>query len=320
MESARKDREIGPIGRAGFLSALLLIPAASSGCGSTKLSHTTRTATEQLLLTNAWDSALAQVDFSPMAGVPIYLETSQIESLDKGWVISSIREAMLRHGACLKTKPEEAVWVCEARVGTYGVNSSDWLIGVPQMTIPAVVPGIPGGNIPELPLMKKSKQQGVAKLALFAYDRNSGAITWTSGTALASSDSKLLNVGPVGPIKHGSIYQGSQLDEVHLPGSNRPLPPTMLRGDGEFVVPAPRPGPPIPIIPPSTIPGPAPAAPSKEAPAVAKGKDAAAAPTKPESGTKAPELGVVPASGGAAATPAPAPALTPPKGSAPPSP
>lgn len=298
MESARRGRKVGAIGKAGAV-ALLLVPF--SGCGSTKLSHTTRTATEQLLLTNAWDSALAGVDFGPMAGVPVYLDVTNVEALDKGWVVSSIREAMLRHGVCLKAKQEEAAWVCEARVGTYGLNSSDWLIGVPQMTIPAIVPGIPGGSIPELPLMKKSKQQGVAKLALFAYDRNSGAITWTSGTSLSSADSKLLNVGPVGPIKHGSIYQGSQLDEVHLPGGQK-VPSSMLPGDGEYVVPAPRPGPPIPVMPPPTAPGkvvPAPDAAPKPGGA-AESKEGGA---KPESATKSEP--VKPAD-------APPPALVPP--------
>src|SRR2546425_150687 len=46
-----------------MISSLALTPLFAAGCGTVKTSGTTRTATEQLLLTNAWDSALQKVDF-----------------------------------------------------------------------------------------------------------------------------------------------------------------------------------------------------------------------------------------------------------------
>ena len=55
--------------------ALALTLATAGGCGTVKTSGTTRTATEQLLLTNAWDSAVQKVDFRPLAGVPLVART-----------------------------------------------------------------------------------------------------------------------------------------------------------------------------------------------------------------------------------------------------
>jgi hypothetical protein len=203
-----------PMQAAGVLAALLLI----AGCGTTKMSGTARTATEQLLLTNAWDDALRKVDFRPLAGVPVYLDPQYLESpVDKGWLTSSVRQAMLAHGVLLRTKPEQAQWIVEARVGVYGTNNYDWLLGVPQMTIPVSITGLPTGTIPEIPMAKKSNQQGVAKLALYAYDRASGQVTWNSGTMLAVSDAQDVYIGGVGPIQSGSIRQGTEFIGVRVP-------------------------------------------------------------------------------------------------------
>jgi hypothetical protein len=195
----------------------LLLTGLLAGCGTTKVSGTARTADEQLLLTNAWDDALRKVDFRPLAGVPCYLDPQYATSpIDQGWMISSIRQAMLSQGVLLKPKAEQAQWIVEARVGTYGTNEQNLLIGISQTTIPAVA-GIPGGTVPEMPLAKRNRQQGVVKLALYAYDRGTGQVTWTSGTQLATSSAKDVYVGGLGPIQSGSIRSGTEFVGVRLP-------------------------------------------------------------------------------------------------------
>jgi len=174
---------------------------ALSGCGTTKSSGTARTGTEQLLLTNAWDDALRKVDFRPLAGVPVYLDTQSVTAVDQGWVVSSLRQAMLSQGVLLRTKAEQAQWVVEARVGAYGTDEHNWLLGIQQTTIPTVVPGVPGGTIPEIPIAKKQQQQAVAKLALFAYDRASGQMVWNSATKISKSATKHRPSLPIAPIR-----------------------------------------------------------------------------------------------------------------------
>jgi hypothetical protein len=201
-----------------------------SGCGTVKTTGTARTGTEQLLLTNAWDSALSKVDFRPLTGVPVYVDTTNVAAVDQGWVVSSLRQALLTQGVLLRAKPEQAQWIVEARVGAYGTDAYNVLVGVPQTTVPPTLPGVPAGTIPEMSLLKKSHQEGVAKLALFAYDRASGQLVWTSGTVLATSSAKDLYVGGVGPIQGGTIRGGTKFI-----GTKIPLPSEALGSSGPAV-------------------------------------------------------------------------------------
>jgi hypothetical protein len=206
--------------RSTSLMGLCIAVAAASaptGCGTTKQSGTARTGTEQLLLTNAWDAALAKIDFRPLTGVPVFLDTANATAVDQGWVVSSLKEAMLKQGVLLRAKPEQAQWIVEARVGAYGTDAYNWMFGIPQTTVPATITGVPTGTIPEIALAKKSDQKAVAKLALFAYDRTSGQLVWTSGTSQSKSNAKDVYVGGVGPIQSGSIYENPEFIGMKLP-------------------------------------------------------------------------------------------------------
>jgi hypothetical protein len=196
----------------------LLLFLIAAGCGTVRTTGTTRTGTEQLLLTNAWDTALQKVDFRPLTGVPVYLDTANINaSIDQGWIVSSLRQAMLQQGVLLRAKPEQAQWIVEARVGAYGTDEYNLLIGIPQTTVPATITGAPQGTIPEIPLAKRSEQQAIAKLALFAYDRSSGQIVWNSGTMLETATAKDVYVAGLGPIQSGSIRGGTEFVGIKLP-------------------------------------------------------------------------------------------------------
>ncbi len=211
---------------------LLAILCAATGCGTVKTTGTARTGTEQLLLTNAWDTALAKIDFRPLTGVPVYLDTSNVSAVDQGWVVSSLRQALLTQGVLIRSKPEQAQWIVEARVGAYGTDSYNKMVGIPQTTIPPTLTGMPTGTIPEISLLRKSHQEGIAKLALFAYDRASGQLVWTSGTSMATSSAKDLYVAGVGPIQGGTIRGGTNFIGTKIPllsttnaSENGPGPP-----------------------------------------------------------------------------------------------
>jgi hypothetical protein len=207
-------------------SLLVLAGVLTTGCGTVKTTGTARSGTEQLLLTNAWDSALQKVDFRPLTGVPVYLDTANINAaVDQGWIVSSLRQAMLQQGVLLRPKPEQAQWIVEARVGAYGTDEHNLLIGVPQTTIPGTFTGVPQGTIPEIPIAKRSEQQAIAKLALFAYDRASGQIVWNSGTMLDTANAKDVYVAGVGPIQSGSIRGGTEFVGIKLPLSSEAAPP-----------------------------------------------------------------------------------------------
>lgn len=210
-------------------TSLLLACAAATviGCGTVKTSGTARTATEQLLLTNAWDSALEKVDFRQLAGVPVFLDATNVTAVDQGWVVSSLRQAMLTQGVLLRQKAEQAQWVVEARVGAYGTDEKNWLLGIPQTTVPQTITGMPAGTIPKIPIAEKNDQRGVAKLALFAYDRASGQLVWRSGTMLSVATAKDVSVLGIGPVESGTIRDGTEFAGIRLPlpGESAPADP-----------------------------------------------------------------------------------------------
>jgi hypothetical protein len=198
----------------GVLFPLLLYLA--SGCGTTRVTDTTRTATEQLLISNSIDNSVSRLDFSHLAGKRVYLDPQYLDGItDKGYLISSLRQQLLASGCLLQEDRNKATYVVEARAGSVGTDRSDMLIGIPQMSIPSVLPGIPGAMIPEVALAKKSNRRAVAKVAVFAYNRISGDPIWQSGTMQAVSYERDRWLCGTGPFRRGTLHTGTEFDDQH---------------------------------------------------------------------------------------------------------
>lgn len=190
----------------GFLTAQL-------GCGTTRWTDTSRTATEQMLISDAVDRAVSQIDFSALAGQQVFLDARFVFGVtDDRYIISTMRQHMLASGCIVKDKLEDADLVVELRTGAVGTNRNDLLFGTPSTQLPTL-PGTPGGGtmIPEIALFKRTSQQGVCKLAVFAYDRNSGQPVWQSGNRHVDSRSRDMWVMGAGPFQSGSIHKGTKL-------------------------------------------------------------------------------------------------------------
>jgi len=193
------------------LSWLLVTSAALLGCGTTRWSDTSRTATEQLLLSDAMDRAVSRLDFRAMAGRRVFLDTQHLEGItDSHYLTSSIRQQMLASGCIVKTEREEADYVVEARAGTVGTDRNELLYGIPQTNLPVggALPGVPS-QIPEFALAKRTNQRGVAKIAMFAYNRTTGRPVWQSGVVPAESKAKDFWFFGAGPFQRGNIYDGT---------------------------------------------------------------------------------------------------------------
>ncbi len=182
------------------------------GCGTTRWTDTSRTATEQLLLSDAIDRAVSQVDFRALAGRTVYLDAQPVQGLiDAPYLVSTVRQQLLASGCILKEKREDADYIVELRAGTLGTDRHDILFGVPATQIPSVFPlnGVPT-NIPEIPFIKRTHQRGVAKIAVFAYNRTTGRPAWQSGVVSAESKAKNTWVFGAGPFQRGTIYEGTR--------------------------------------------------------------------------------------------------------------
>jgi hypothetical protein len=199
-------------------SGVLLIVAVV-GCGTTRMTDTARTATEMLLVSQAADRAIAQIDFSPLEGRTVFLDPSGIsdkEVADKGYLVSLVRQQLVAYGALLQDDKTRAEYMVDLRAGSLGTDRHSMLVGIPAFQLPSVVPGLPT-NIPEISMMKKNDQRGVVKVGVFAYNRISGRALWQSGTVQAESLAKDTWFMGAGPFSRGTIRKRTELAGQPLP-------------------------------------------------------------------------------------------------------
>jgi hypothetical protein len=200
------------------------------------VTDTQRAASEMMLVSQAIDTAIAKLDFSALEGKPVFLDTQYLDgTVDKGYLISSLRQHLLANGCLLAEERAKAAYVVEARSGGVGTDRHSLLVGVPQTTVPAIVPGQPT-QIPEIPFAKKTDQNGVAKIAVFAYNRQTGEPVWQSGLVRSLSTARDIWVLGTGPFQNGSIrertgFAGEPLPHIPLPGQATaagPQPPPVV--------------------------------------------------------------------------------------------
>ncbi len=191
-----------------------------AGCGTTRWSDTKRTATEQMLVSDAVERAISQIDFQVLTDQEVFLETKYLQDVtDKDYIISTLRQYMLASGCVLKEKREEASYIIEARAGAVGTNRHDLLWGIPSMNLPTVsMTGATVPNsIPEIALAKRTDQQAVAKLAVFAYERTTGRPVWQSGNEKVASQARDLWMFGAGPFQNGTIYESPKFAGGKMP-------------------------------------------------------------------------------------------------------
>ncbi len=186
---------------AAFLRAICVasILTLSIGCSTISTSNTSRTATEQLLISNAVDQALDKVDFTAFVGSKIQLEEKYMDGVDKAYVLASVRHRLLYNGATITADVKEADIVLEVRSGGIGTDNAETFYGVPEVVLPGMM------SIPELKFVQRGSQRGTAKIGLVAYDAKTQRVLGAGGLSLAISNQNTWSVLGVGPFKNGTV-------------------------------------------------------------------------------------------------------------------
>lgn len=219
MKSARqKHRFVVPL----LAAALSLL----AGCGTSK----SRSATEQLLISDAVDRTVSRVDFRVLSGQTVYFDTTYIKSVkgvgfvNADYVISALRQQMVAAGCLLEEQKEDADFVVEGRLGALGTDDSEVVYGMPASTAVAsaasLLPSVPAvPAIPEISIARKQDYQSAAKIGLFAYHRVTRQPVWQSGVSLARSTAKDTWIMGAGPFQTGSIYKRARFagDPIRIP-------------------------------------------------------------------------------------------------------
>lgn len=207
-------RRVAPLVFVRACTAVLLLLGSFTGCGTTRSTDTGRSATEQLLVSDAIDRAVDSISFHVLAGQTVFVDSAALAStIDKDYLVGSVRQQLLASGCILKNTREEADFIVEIRAGAVGTDRNDLLFGIPAFQVPQILPvaGTVPAAIPEIPFAKKSQQRGVAKIAVFAYSRDTGQPIWQSGLAMQQSTSSDIWVFGTGPYQKGTIHDGTKL-------------------------------------------------------------------------------------------------------------
>jgi len=192
-----------------------------AGCGTTKWTDTRRAATEQLLISDAMDRAVAKLDFRAVAGKKVWLDATPVKlATDSAYLVSLLRQHLLASGCILMEDREDADYVVEVRAGAVGTDRRELTIGIPAVNLPPVVP-VPTlpANLPEMNLATRTEQRAVVKIAAFAYNRKTGRPVWQSGVVPVESTAKNIWLLGAGPFERGTIFEGTKFvgEKIKIP-------------------------------------------------------------------------------------------------------
>lgn len=228
---------------------LLFMVFALSGCGTTNQ----RNGTEQMLMSDAVDMSISRIDFRPLAGQRAYLDTTYIrptpipgmpmQLVNADYVISGLRQGLFAARCQLVDTRDEADIIIEPRLGTLGNNGHEVVYGLPQTNSLAQASATLAGApllppLPELSLGRSHSQFGLAKVAVFAYDRKTREPVWQSGIEKSESTAKNTWFVGAGPFQRGSIYQGYRFADTknrEYAGDVDPMQPVPFNHEHVFI-------------------------------------------------------------------------------------
>ena len=213
---------------ATLVLVVALLTTALVGCGTIK----TRNATDQLLVSDAVDQTISQMDFAALSDSKVYLDTRYARGVpgvgfvNADYITSALRERMVLSGCLLQESMEAADYVVEVRIGALGTDGHEVNYGIPgnnainATTNLVGAPAVP--PIPELSLARKDERRAAVKVGVFAYHRASREPVWQSGMVQGNSVAKATWILGAGPFHDGKIYSGSQVgrDVVDVPEFN----------------------------------------------------------------------------------------------------
>ena len=180
--------------------AIAILVATLCGCSSTRTSNTSRTATEQILLSAAIDRSLSNVSFDQLRNQRVFIDDKYLDSVDKAYLMGTLRHRTLAAGGMLAAGADDADVVLEARSGGIGTDTEESFVGIPSVGIPGMAI-----SIPDIKLISRNTQLGSAKIGLIAYSPKTGAAVGLGGQSSALTKNDDMYVLGMGPYRSGEV-------------------------------------------------------------------------------------------------------------------
>lgn len=154
--------------------ATLVIGTLTTGCTTYRETNTVRTPEEQMLLSKSVDYSLETAELSGLADRHVYVDATNLDCVDKAYVIDALKTKLAAGKARLVEKAGEADVVVTVRAAMLATQSGSSLIGLPSIKIPLSVAATTI-ETPEIALYKRATLEGLCKLCVTAYDSDTRA-------------------------------------------------------------------------------------------------------------------------------------------------
>ena len=143
---------------------LAIVSLCLAGCSSRLVTHTSRSAIEQMLLTRAVDKALAKFSLAKLNGAKVFMDGTNLAAVDAPYIKTAARARLSELGATLVAEAGDADLIVEIACGALGTEFKTGTVGLPPLPVPnSPIP------LPEISLYKSSERTGIVKLLIFVH-------------------------------------------------------------------------------------------------------------------------------------------------------
>lgn len=171
--------------------ALLMVASClgGGGCASIRVTDPVRSATEQYLMAQAIEEAVAQLSIDSLRDRLVFVDPAYLIGYQErnavqetAFLVGELRAKLLGNGVRLTNKREEAQVIVEVRSLGVGVDRTEYLLGIPALYLPQLSggTGVPAAT-PELAIVKRTTQKGYGSVAFVAYWNDTGELAAQSG-------------------------------------------------------------------------------------------------------------------------------------------
>ena len=134
-----------------------------SGCSSPRITETSRSAIEQMLLSGVVDLGIGSADFSEFANKKAFIEYDYLApQVDKPYVQGVFEKQLAKNGVIVTRDAKEADITIQILCGVLATDTNKFTVGLPQLPIPVPDTSL-NVAIPELPLFQKLTRSGYGK-------------------------------------------------------------------------------------------------------------------------------------------------------------
>jgi hypothetical protein len=177
---------------------------AATGCMTSHITTTDRTAVEQALLSQAAEDTVDAFDFGGLEGKTYVVKTDQFKAVDGEYILNLLERKMLMAGMrrmpepvgqkgakgdsgkgggeSEETEPADGPppapagpdLIVEPAVAHAAIDGTDFLIGVPSL--PLALPGVGAVELPKIALFHFQSQIGRNRMSAMVRDARTGAL------------------------------------------------------------------------------------------------------------------------------------------------